>query len=281
MKSHEKIGLIADALHYVRRYAGKTVVIKYGGNAMTDTRLQLDFARDIILLKLVGILPVIVHGGGPYINDALAASGKKSKFIDGLRYTDDQTMTTVERVLGGEVNQRIVEQINTAGGAAVGLTGKDGWLIRAKKFAPRNRDIGRVGEVQSISTKLISLLDGADFIPVIAPIGADANGRALNINADSVAAELAVALRAQALFIMTNVSGVLDKSGKLIPQLSVAQARRMLRGSGIVGGMKPKLQCAARAVSGGVASCQIIDGTTPRALLLEIFTNQGAGTFIS
>lgn len=277
--------IISDALHYVRRYSGKRVVIKYGGNAMVDKALQTSFARDVILLKLVGISPIIVHGGGPHINSMLSKIGKQSFFVDGLRYTDNDTMDVVEMVLGGLVNQGIVNQINAAGGRAVGLTGKDGGVIAAKRLRLRSgdgdKDIGLVGQVQNINPELLTVLENANFIPIIAPIGSSSGGETLNINADSAAAEIAIALQAQALFLMTNVSGILDKKQNLIPQLSLPQARRMLKGSVIKGGMKPKLECAINAVSGGVASAQIINGTVQHSLLLEIFTNQGAGTFIS
>ena len=282
----EKVRIIADALGYVRRYHGKTVVIKYGGNAMTDSALQTAFARDVIWLKTVGINPVIVHGGGPQINDILEKVGKQSHFVNGLRYTDQETMNIVEMVLGGLVNQDIVRLINQQGGCAVGLTGKDGGLIRAKKIRLRGKngklaDIGLVGEVAAVNEQVLSLLDAAEFIPVIAPISADDKGQTLNINADVVAAELAVALSAQALFLLTNTPGVLDKAGKPLTHLTLRQAQRLIKSGVVAGGMRPKVECGIRAVRGGVASCQIINGKTQHALLLELFTNEGAGTFIS
>lgn len=260
-------------------------MIKYGGNAMVDKALQNSFARDVILLKLVGISPVIVHGGGPHINAMLNKIGKESFFVEGLRYTDHDTMDVVEMVLGGLVNQGIVNQINAAGGRAVGLTGKDGGVVAAKRLRLRRRggeqDIGLVGQVQRINPELLTVLENANFIPVVAPIGSSAAGETLNINADSVAAELAIALSAQALFLMTNVNGILDNKGKLIPSLTLAAARRLAKSKAITGGMKPKLECAINAVARGVESCQIINGTVQHSLLLEIFTNPGAGTFIS
>ena len=282
----EKVRLIADALGYVRRYHGKTVVIKYGGSAMADAALQTAFAQDVVWLKTVGIHPVVVHGGGAQITEMLAKIGKQSRFVQGLRYTDAETMEVVEMVLGGLVNQDIVRLINQQGGAAVGITGKDGNLIRGKKLTLRGKngkraDIGLVGEVAAIDATVLASLREAQFIPVIAPIGADAHGQTLNINADTAAAELAIALGAQALFLLTNTAGVLDKKGALLPSLHLAQARRLIKSGVIGGGMKPKVECALRAVAGGVNSCQIINGEVKHALLLELFTDEGAGTFIS
>lgn len=282
----EKVRVIAEALGYVRRYSGKTVVIKYGGNAMTTPALQAAFAQDIIWLKTVGIQPVIVHGGAPQINDTLSKVGKQSRFVEGLRYTDKETMNVVEMVLGGLVNQDIVRLINQQGGRAVGLTGKDGRLITARKIRLRKKsggsaDIGLVGEVAAVNAQVLEVLQQADFIPVVAPISADDKGETLNINADTVAAELAAALGAQALFLLTNTPGVLDGRGKPLSALAVREARRLIKSGTIKGGMKPKVECAIRAVAGGVASCQIINGETQHALLLELFTNEGAGTFIS
>ena len=282
----EKVGIIADALHYVKRYHGKTVVIKYGGNAMTDTDLQTSFAADIALLKLVGIRPVIVHGGGPQIDDTLKKIGKKSRFVDGLRYTDGETMDVVEMVLGGLVNKDIVRFVNKHGGRAVGLTGKDGGLLAARKMKVRHQngedaDIGLVGEIIKVDASVLLLLQKDGFTPIIAPIGADEDGLTLNINADTAAAKIAVALDAEALFLLTNTAGVLDKKGELLNQLNIATAKRLIKSGVIQGGMRPKVECAMTAVTGGVRSCQIVDGTVRHALLLELFTNEGAGTFIS
>lgn len=284
--NRDKVRMVAEALSYVRRYSGKTVVIKYGGNAMTDMALRTAFAQDVILLKTVGIHPVIVHGGGPQINELLNKIGKQSHFVDGLRYTDQETMNVVEMVLGGLVNQDIVRLINQQGGRAVGLTGKDGGLLQARKINLRQRggkraDIGLVGEVAAIDAQVLAVLEQAAFIPVIAPIAADDGGQTLNINSDTAAAALAVALQAQALFLLTNTAGVLDKKGQPLSALTVAQARRLIKNGTISGGMRPKVECGIEAVSGGVASCQIINGETQHALLLELFTNEGAGTFIS
>ncbi|MCH9704607.1 MAG: acetylglutamate kinase [Proteobacteria bacterium] len=286
LNNAKKTRIVAEALSYVQRYSGKTVVIKYGGNAMTNSKLQTAFAEDVIWLKMVGIHPVIVHGGGPQINEMLQKIGKESHFVEGLRYTDKETMNVVEMVLGGLINQDIVGLINQQGGKAVGLTGKDGGLIRAKKTFLRQKnkqkkDIGLVGEVTGINTKILSVLESAEFIPVIAPISVDEKGETLNINADTVAAELAVALDAQALFLLTNTAGVLDKKGEALSEISVRSAKRLISTGVIAGGMRPKVECAIHAVSNGVASCQIINGEAEHALLLELFTNEGAGTFIS
>ena len=278
-----KVHIVADALQYVRRYHGKTVVIKYGGNAMRGEPLRAAFARDVASLQLAGIFPVIVHGGGPQINAVLEKIGKKSDFVDGLRYTDSDTMDVVEMVLGGLVNQDIVRLINHQGACAVGLTGKDGGLLQARKLRRRKgaADIGLVGEVEKVKARVLSLLQPAGFIPVIAPIAADVNGQTLNINADTAAAEIAIALKAEALFLLTNTAGVLDKKGKLLPKLTVAQAKRLIKDGTISGGMRPKVECAIAAVLGGVHSCQIINGEAQHALLLEVFTAEGAGTYIA
>ncbi|MDM5148049.1 acetylglutamate kinase [Candidatus Persebacteraceae bacterium Df01] len=278
-----KVHVIAEALPYIRRYHGKTIVIKYGGNAMIDEDLQKAFAADVTLLKLVGINPVVVHGGGPQINRTLERVGLKSRFVEGMRYTDSDTMDIVEMVLGGLVNQQIVQLINSHGARAVGMTGKDGGLIRARQMkagAAGEVDIGLVGKVESVDADLLVTLDGADFIPVIAPIGADDKGRTLNINADLVASRIAVALAADSLFLLTNTAGVLDKKNKLVTELNAAAARKMLRDGVIAGGMKPKVDCALEAVKGGVRSCRIINGTARHSLLLECFTDVGAGTRI-
>lgn len=280
----EKIETLAEALPYIRRYRGKTIVVKYGGNAMSDPPLQQAFAQDVALLKLVGVNPVVVHGGGPQISTALDKMGMKSRFVEGMRYTDDETMDIVEMVLGGLVNQKIVQMINSAGARAVGLTGKDGGLLRARRMKVKSAkgevDIGLVGEVESVDASVVSLLDGADFVPVIAPVGADGKGGALNVNADLAAAHIACALSAEALLLLTNTAGVLDKRGKLVPELTAAKTRTLVRGGVIKGGMKPKTECALFAVANGVRSCRIINGTERHALLLEMFTDAGAGTRI-
>lgn len=278
----EKALALAEALPHIRRHHGRTLVVKYGGNAMGQA--PDSFARDIALLKLVGANPVVVHGGGPQISRLLARVGKQSRFIQGMRHTDDETMEIAQMALG-LVNQQIVRAVNAQGGRAVGITGKDGGLVRAKRLKLRDKnksvDLGRVGEVESVSPEIVSHLESANFIPVVAPVGADQNGNPLNINADLVAAHLAVALRAEALFLLTNTDGILDKKGKLIPELSAARARRLIREGVIEGGMRPKTECALTAVKGGVRSCRIVNGAREHSLLLELFTDRGAGTLIS
>lgn len=278
-----KVRVVADALQYVRRYHGKTLVVKYGGAAMRDEKLRDAFARDVLSLQLTGVHPVIVHGGGPQINVQLEKIGKKSNFVDGLRYTDGETMDIVEMVLGGQVNQDIVRLINKAGGRAVGLTGKDGGLLLARKLRrkPGAADVGLVGEVEAVDARVLSLLQSDGFIPVIAPIAADADGQTLNINADTAAAKIAAALGAEALFLLTNTAGVLDKRGKLLVNLTVDKARKLIKDGVIDGGMRPKVECAVDALKGGVASCRIINGETQHALLLEAFTAEGAGTYLT
>ncbi len=279
-----KVGTLSEALPYIRRYHGKTVVIKYGGNAMADAPLQRAFARDVALLKLVGINPVVVHGGGPQINAALKRMGLSSRFVEGMRYTDGATMEIVEMVLGGSVNSQIVQMINDAGARAVGLTGKDGGLLRARrikiKSGKNELDAGLVGDVESVCADVVSLLEEGGFIPVIAPVGADDNGGALNINADLAAAHIAAALSAEALLLLTNTAGVLDKNGELVAELAAKKARAMLKSGVIGGGMKPKTECALFAVANGARSCRIINGAVKHALLLEVFTDAGVGTRI-
>ncbi|WP_231588865.1 MULTISPECIES: acetylglutamate kinase [Aquitalea] len=281
----EKALVLAEALPYIRRFSGKTIVIKYGGNAMTDDALKEGFAKDIVLLKLVGINPVVVHGGGPQINELLERVGKEGKFIQGMRVTDQETMDVVEMVLGGLVNKEIVSLINTHGGKAVGLTGKDGHFIRAEKMflsdeSDEKIDIGQVGEISSIDPSLVSLLDRQDFIPVVAPIGVGANGEAYNINADLVAGKLAETLNAEKLILMTNTPGVLDKAGKLLTGLSAQQVDALFADGTIHGGMLPKISSALDAARSGVNTVHIIDGRVPHALLLEIMTDDGVGTMI-
>ena len=279
--------ILAEALPYIRQYHGKTVVIKYGGNAMTDERLKQGFARDVVLLKLVGINPVIVHGGGPQIDHALKKIGKQGTFIQGMRVTDDETMEVVEWVLGGEVQQDIVMLINHFGGQAVGLTGKDGGLIRARKLLLPDRDnpgefldIGQVGEVETINPAVVKALQDDAFIPVISPIGFDESGLSFNINADLVAGKLAVVLNAEKLVMMTNIPGVLDKQGNLLTDLSAREIDALFADGTISGGMLPKISSALDAAKSGVRSVHIVDGRIEHSVLLEILTEQPFGTMI-
>ena len=279
--------VLTEALPYIQRFHGQSFVIKYGGNAMVDAALKQQFARDVVLMKLVGMNPIIVHGGGPQIGRQLERLGKQSQFVQGMRVTDTETMDVVEMVLGGLVNKEIVSMINRAGGKAVGLSGKDGGLIRARKMVLKpskqdeaHLDIGHVGEVESINPKLVELLDTDDFIPIVAPIGVGEDGTTYNINADVVAAKLAVTLRAEKLILLTNVEGVLDKQEKLLTGLSAAEAETMIDDGTIHGGMLPKVRCALEAVQHGVHASHIIDGRVLHAVLLEIFTDQGIGTLI-
>ena len=283
--------VLSQALPYIQRFRGKTVVVKYGGNAMVDEGLKQSFARDIVLMKLVGINPVVVHGGGPQIGNLLKRIGKESQFVEGMRVTDAETMDVVEMVLGGLVNKEIVNLINRHGGKAVGLTGKDGDLIRARKMtitrktpeleAPEIIDIGHVGEVQSIDASVVAMLDSGDFIPVIAPIGVGEDGFSYNINADLVAGKLAEVLKAEKLILLTNTQGLLDKEGNLLTGLGAEQVEALIADGTIHGGMLPKIRCALDAVRGGVTSAHIIDGRVPNAVLLEIFTDSGVGTLIT
>ncbi len=283
--------VLTEALPYIQRFRGKTMVIKYGGNAMVDEKLKRDFARDIVLMKLVGMNPVIVHGGGPQIGNVLKQIGKESKFVEGMRVTDAETMDVVLMVLGGLVNKEIVNLVNQAGGHAVGLTGKDGGLIRAKKLtferhnpemnAPEIIDIGHVGEVQSIDPSVVNMLvKQGDFIPVIAPIGVGEDGQSYNINADLVAGKLAITLGAEKLILLTNTTGVLDKDGKLLTGLKSRQVEELIDNSTIYGGMLPKIRCALDAVHSGVNTAHIIDGRVEHAVLLEVLTDEGIGTLI-
>lgn len=283
--------VLSEALPYIQRFTGKTIVIKYGGNAMVDDALKSSFARDIVLLKLVGINPVVVHGGGPQIGSLLEKVGKESKFIEGMRVTDSETMDIVEMVLGGLVNKDIVNLINNNGGKAVGLTGKDGHLIKAKKLkisrmspdlnAPEIIDIGHVGEVESVNTDVVDMLVRGNFIPVIAPIGVGKDGASYNINADLVAGKIAEVLKAEKLILLTNIAGLLDKQGNVLTGLSTQQVDGLIEDGTIYGGMLPKIQCALDAVNGGVTSAHIIDGRVPHAVQLEIFTDAGVGTLIT
>jgi|SRR5690554_1646566 len=283
--------VLTEALPYIQRFTGRTIVVKFGGNAMVDEALQNSFARDIVMMKLVGMNPVVVHGGGPQIGELLEKLNIQSEFINGMRVTDSATMDVVEMVLGGMVNKQIVNLINRNGGQAIGLTGKDGQLIRAKKLTVKKKtpevssseiiDIGHVGEVDSINTGVIDMLVNSDFIPVIAPIGAGPEGASYNINADLVAGKIAEVLRAEKLMLLTNVAGLLDKSGNILTGLSTTQVDELIADGTIYGGMLPKITCALDAVKGGVNSAHIIDGRVSHAILLEIFTDVGVGTLIS
>jgi acetylglutamate kinase len=280
--------VLIEALPYIQRFTGKTVVIKYGGNAMVDETLKQSFARDIVLMKHVGINPVVVHGGGPQIGRLLERLGKESRFVKGMRVTDSETMDVVEMVLGGLVNKEIVNLINQQGGRAVGLTGKDGGLIRARKLSPSSDtpapdeavDLGQVGEVTSIDPSVVHILDGGDFIPVIAPIGVGEDGRAYNINADLVAGKVAAILGAEKLILLTNTRGVLDTEGSLLTGLSARRVDELIADGTIHGGMLPKVACALDAVNSGVKTALIVDGRIEHAVLLELFTDQGIGTLI-
>lgn len=283
--------VLAEALPYIQRFAGKTIVVKYGGNAMTEDDLMASFARDIVLMKLVGMNPVVVHGGGPQIGDLLKRVGKESEFIQGMRVTDTETMDIVEMVLGGLVNKEIVNLIHQHGGNSVGLTGKDGNMIMAKKLkvtkqtpgmdAPEIIDIGHVGEVERINTGVIDMLIKGDFIPVIAPVGVDAQGNSYNINADLVAGKVAEALQAEKLMLLTNTPGLLNKQGELLTGLNAKMVDELIADGTIYGGMLPKIQCALDAVQGGVKAAHIVDGRVSHAVMLEVFTDEGVGTLIT
>jgi acetylglutamate kinase len=282
--------VLIEALPYIQRFRGKTIVIKYGGNAMVDETLKQGFARDVVLMKLVGVNPVIVHGGGPQIGKLLGRLGKDSIFVQGMRVTDSETMDVVEMVLGGLVNKEIVNFINRHGGSAVGLTGKDGDLIRARQLILRRDapelaaseivDLGHVGEVQSIDISVVNLLVQGNFIPVIAPIGVGDDGRSYNINADLVAGKLAEVLQAEKLLLLTNTPGLLDDQGTLIPELDVGRVEELTRQGVIHGGMLPKIRCAVDAVQAGVRTAHIIDGRVEHAVMLDLFTDEGVGTLI-
>ena len=282
-----KADILAQALPYIRKYHGKTMVIKYGGNAMTDPALQQAFAEDVVLLKLVGINPVVVHGGGPQIEAALKRLGKKGEFIQGMRVTDSETMEVVEWVLAGEVQQDIVGLINQAGGKAVGLTGRDGGLMRAKKLklvdladANKEHDVGQVGEIESIDPSVVKALQDDAFIPVVSPIGFGLHNESYNINADVVASKLATVLQAEKLLMLTNIAGVLDKEKNLLTELSIKDIDALIADGTISGGMIPKIAGAIDAAKSGVKAVHIIDGRVPHAMLLEILTEQAFGTMI-
>jgi acetylglutamate kinase len=287
IESHDKAEILAHALPYIRKYHGKTMVIKYGGNAMTDPALQKAFAEDVVLLKLVGINPVVVHGGGPQIEAALKRLGKKGEFIQGMRVTDSETMEVVEWVLAGEVQQDIVGLINQAGGKAVGLTGRDGGLMRAKKLklvdladASKEHDVGQVGEIESIDPSVVKALQDDAFIPVVSPIGFGLLNESYNINADVVASKLATVLQAEKLLMLTNIAGVLDKEKNLLTELSIKDIDALIADGTISGGMIPKIAGAIDAAKSGVKAVHIIDGRVPHAMLLEILTEQAFGTMI-
>jgi acetylglutamate kinase len=283
--------VLTEALPYIQRFTGKTMVVKFGGNAMTDPQLHESFARDVVLMKLVGMNPVVVHGGGPQIGSLLAKLNIHTEFVNGMRVTDAATMDVVEMVLGGSVNKEIVASINRNGGKAIGVTGKDGQLIRAHQLkvtryspeldASEIIDIGHVGEVDQIDTEVLNVILGSDFIPVIAPIGVGADGATYNINADLVAGKLSQVMQAEKLMLLTNVSGVLDSEGEILTGLTTARVDELIADGTISGGMLPKIGCALDAVKSGVSSAHIIDGRVPHAVLLEIFTNEGIGTLIT
>ncbi|MDA0976935.1 MAG: acetylglutamate kinase [Proteobacteria bacterium] len=283
--------VLSEALPYIQRFTGKTIVIKYGGNAMIDETLKQGFARDVVLMKLVGMKPVVVHGGGPQIGTLLEALHIESRFVDGMRVTDSQTMDVVQMVLGGAVNQDIVNLINKSGGKAVGLTGKDAELIKARKMliersgpevqTPEIIDIGQVGEVVDINRDLVDLLTSSDIIPVIAPIGIGEDNETYNINADLVAGKIAEKLSAEKLILLTNIAGLQDKAGNLLTGLSSDEVDRLIADGTITGGMLPKIDCALSAVKNGVVSSHIIDGRVPHAVLLEVLTDEGVGTLIT
>jgi acetylglutamate kinase len=283
--------VLSAALPYLQRFVGKTIVVKYGGNAMTDETLKNSFARDMVMLKFVGINPIVVHGGGPQIGDLLTKLNIQSEFVNGMRVTTSETMDVVEMVLGGLVNKSIVNLINQNGGKAIGLTGKDGQLLHARKLHVTKSspdmlkteiiDIGHVGEVASINTSVLDMLTNSDFIPVIAPIGVGEDGESYNINADLVAGKVAEVLRAEKLILLTNIAGLMDKEGKVLTGLSTKQVDDLIADGTIYGGMLPKIQCALDAVHAGVNSAHIIDGRVAHSTLLELFTDEGVGTLIT
>lgn len=277
----DKAEVLIEALPYIRRFFDKTIVIKYGGHAMVEPELAASFAVDVVLLKYVGLRPVIVHGGGPQIEATLARLGKRSTYVDGLRVTDDDTMDVVDMVLGGKVNREIVALIQRGGGRAVGLTGSDGGMIRVRRRLREGQDIGRVGEVVAVDPASIVAVAQAGFIPVIAPIGVGDDGISYNVNADEAAGAVARALRAEKLILLTDVEGVRDRAGTLIPQLTLAEARKLIGEGTIQGGMIPKVECCIAAVADGVSRAHIVDGRIVHAVLLEMFTDGGVGTLLT
>ena len=289
-RATEVAQVLSEALPYIQKFAGRTIVVKYGGNAMIDDALKASFARDIVLMQAVGMRPIVVHGGGPQIGELLERLNIESRFVDGMRVTTEETMDVVEMVLGGLVNKEIVSLLNLAGGRAMGLTGKDGQLIRAKQLkierktpeleAPEIIDIGHVGQVESIDTRVLTMLTENDVIPVVAPIGVGPKGESYNINADLVAGKLAEVLKAEKLMLLTNTAGVLDQAGQVVTGLVSDEVRALIDDGTISGGMLPKVGCALSAVNAGVNSAHIVDGRVPHSVLLEIFTDQGVGTQI-
>jgi acetylglutamate kinase len=277
----DKAEVLIEALPYIRRFFDKTIVIKYGGHAMTDPELRASFAVDVVLLKYIGVRPVIVHGGGPQIGETLQRLGLRSSFVDGLRVTDDATMEVVEMVLGGRINREIVELVQRGGGRAVGLTGNDGGMIQVRRRLREGQDLGRVGEVVAVDPAPVHAVAAAGFIPVIAPIGVDASGLTHNVNADEAAGALSRALRAEKLILLTDVEGVKDAAGRLIPQLSEAEARKHMAEGAIREGMIPKVECCLDALRGGVSRAHIVDGRILHAILLEVFTDGGVGTLLT
>ena len=278
--------VLTESLPYIQRFTGKTMVIKFGGNAMTDPELHESFARDVVLMKLVGMNPIVVHGGGPQIGKLLDRLGIETRFIGGMRVTDEETVDVVEMVLGASVNKEIVDSIHRNGGRAVGITGKDGELLRAKALSAQNdaggaEDIGLVGEVESVDTDILTMLANSDYIPVIAPVAGSVDGRTYNINADLVAGKLAEVLKAEKLMLLTNVTGLMDGEGKTLTGLSTRRVDELIEQSVITGGMLPKVRCAMDAVRAGVTSAHIIDGRVPHSTLLEIFSDEGIGTLIT
>ena len=276
----DKAEVLIEALPYMKRFYGRVVVIKYGGAAMIDEKLRSSFAVDIVLLKHIGLRPVIVHGGGPQIGETLARLGKTSEFIEGFRVTDDETMEVVEMVLGGRINSEIVELVHQAGGRGVGLTGSDGGLLRVRRKTRAGRDLGRVGDIVEVAPHVITAVADSNFIPIIAPIGADENGLTYNVNADEAAGALASALGAAKLMLLTDVPGVKDSRGELIEQLSIEEARKHIAEGTIQGGMIPKVECCMEALSGGVSRAHVVDGRVLHAVLLEVFTDGGVGTLL-
>ena len=277
--------VLTESLPYIQRFTGKTMVIKFGGNAMTDPELHESFARDVVLMKLVGMNPIVVHGGGPQIGKLLDRLGIESRFVGGMRVTDEETVDVVEMVLGASVNKEIVDSIHRNGGRAVGITGKDGELLRAKALSANDaggaEDIGLVGEVESVDTDILTMLGNSDYIPVIAPVAGSVDGRTYNINADLVAGKLAEVLKAEKLMLLTNVTGLMDGEGKTLTGLSTQRVDELIEQSVITGGMLPKVRCAMDAVRAGVTSAHIIDGRVPHSTLLEIFSDEGIGTLIT
>jgi acetylglutamate kinase len=277
----EKAEVLVEALPYIQRFTGKTLVIKYGGHAMTDEELRASFARDVVLLRAIGVRPVVVHGGGPQIESLLQRLGKQSSFVDGRRVTDDDTMEVVEMVLGGRLNREIVELLNRAGGRSIGLTGNDGSMLQVRRRVVDGRDLGRVGEVVGVDPGPIRAVSDAGYVPVVAPLGVDAGGVTYNVNADEAAGAIARALAAEKLILLTDVEGVKDAGGRLISRLTREEVRKLLAEGAIQGGMIPKVECCLDALAGGVDRTHIIDGRILHAVLLEVFTDVGVGTLIT